>query len=124
MITATGVNASASAARWAATSPAHLRTSRWRISTEPTPAAAWGSRMLHELKPKIRADTVCTQKAAGGLSTVMNDPGSIAPKKNAFQLFVPALTAAASYEFAHPIDDNSSILGRSRPDSSGQGRAW
>ena len=95
MTTATGVTASASAARWAATSPAHLRTSRCRISTDATPATASGSRMLHELKPNTRADNACTQKAAGGLSTVMNDPGSMAPKKNAFQLTVPAFTAAA-----------------------------
>src|SRR5579864_7682363 len=47
MITATGVSASASAARWATTSPAHLRTSLCRISTDPTPAIASGSRMLH-----------------------------------------------------------------------------
>ena len=89
------VNASASADRCAATSPAHFRTSLCRISTDPTPAAACGNRMLHELKPNTRADSDCTQKAAGGLSTVMNDPGSMAPKKKAFQLFVPALTAAA-----------------------------
>ena len=32
---------------------------------------------------------------AGGLSTVMKFEESIEPKKNAFQLFVPAWTAAA-----------------------------
>jgi len=51
--------------------------------------------MLQEVNPKIRAERICTHRAAGGLSTVMKLPGSIEPKKNAFQLFVPALTAAA-----------------------------
>jgi hypothetical protein len=34
-----------------------------------------------------------TQSAAGGLSTVMKFEASDDPKKNAFQLFVPAWTA-------------------------------
>ncbi len=51
--------------------------------------------MLHELNPKMRPDSSMTQSEAGGLSTVMNDPGSIDPKRKAFQLSVPDLTAAA-----------------------------
>ena len=35
-----------------------------------------------------------TQSAAGGLSTVMKLEESDEPKKNAFQLLVPACTAA------------------------------
>ena len=93
--TATGVRVSARAARCAAMFPAHRRTRRCRTRTEATPAAASGSSMLQEVNPKIRAERICTHRAAGGLSTVMKLPGSIEPKKNAFQLFVPALTAAA-----------------------------
>ena len=36
-----------------------------------------------------------TQSEAGVLSTVMKPDASNEPKKNAFQLFVPACTAAA-----------------------------
>ena len=51
--------------------------------------------MLQELNPKIRADSSMTHSDAGGLSTVMKFEESKEPKKNAFQLFVPAWTAAA-----------------------------
>ena len=51
--------------------------------------------MLSDEKPKSRPDSSMTHRAAGGLSTVMNEPGSREPKKNAFQLSVPLLTAAA-----------------------------
>jgi len=47
------------------------------------------------LKPKIRPDRAITQSDSGGLSTVMKFEESSEPKKNAFQLFVPACTAAA-----------------------------
>ena len=50
--------------------------------------------MLHELTPKIRAESSMTHRAAGGLSTVMKLAASEEPKKNAFQLLVPAWTAA------------------------------
>ncbi len=50
--------------------------------------------MLQVPKPKIRADSPITHSANGGLSTVMNDPASTAPKKNAFQLRVPDRMAA------------------------------
>ena len=76
-------------------SPAHLRTRRCRISTDATPASASGRSMLNELKPKIRPDSAWSHNAAGGLSTVMKLPGSIEPKKNAFQLTVALFTAAA-----------------------------
>ena len=69
-------------------SPAQRCTRRCRISTEATPAAASGSSIDHELKPKMRPDRACTHRAAGGLSTVMKLPGSIEPKKKAFQLTV------------------------------------
>ena len=51
--------------------------------------------MLQLLKPKIRPDSSITQSEAGVLSTVMKFDESNEPKKNAFQLFVPAWTAAA-----------------------------
>ena len=51
--------------------------------------------MLQLEKPKILPESSITHSAAGGLSTVMNDPGSSEPKKNAFQLSVPLFTAAA-----------------------------
>jgi hypothetical protein len=51
--------------------------------------------MLKLLKPKIRPDSAITHSDAGGLSTVMKFDGSSDPKKNAFQLLVPAWTAAA-----------------------------
>ena len=50
--------------------------------------------MLHEESPKIRADSSMTHSEAGGLSTVMKLDESEEPKKNAFQLLVPACTAA------------------------------
>ena len=59
-----------------------------------TPSRAWGTRMLHELTPKTRADSSMTHSEAGGLSTVMKFDESKEPKKNAFQLLVPAWTAA------------------------------
>ena len=42
----------------------------------------------------MRADSSMTHSDAGGLSTVMKLAASNEPKKNAFQLFVPACTAA------------------------------
>ena len=50
--------------------------------------------MLQLLTPKMRADSSITHSEAGGLSTVMKLAESLEPKKNAFQLFVPACTAA------------------------------
>ena len=35
--------------------------------------------MLHELSPKTRADSACTQRASGGLSTVITPALSNAP---------------------------------------------
>ena len=59
-----------------------------------TPSSAWGTRMLHELTPKSRAEISITHSEAGGLSTVMKLDASEDPKKKAFQLLVPAWTAA------------------------------
>ena len=51
--------------------------------------------MLHVEKPNSRPESSITHSDAGGLSTVMNDARSKDPNKNAFQLSVPLLTAAA-----------------------------
>ena len=51
--------------------------------------------MLQLPKPKTRAESSITHSDPGGLSTVMKLDASSDPKKNAFQLFVPACTAAA-----------------------------
>ncbi len=51
--------------------------------------------MLQLLKPKTRPDSAITHSDAGGLSTVMKLDESSEPKNIAFQLFVPACTAAA-----------------------------
>ena len=59
------------------------------------PRAPAGASMLQLEKPKIRPDSAMTHSDAGGLSTVMKFDESIEPKKNAFQLLVPACTAAA-----------------------------
>ncbi len=50
--------------------------------------------MLQLENPNTRPDSACSHSAAGGLSTVMKLPGSIEPKKNAFQLVVALFTAA------------------------------
>ncbi len=51
--------------------------------------------MLQLETPKSRDDSSITQSEAGGLSTVMKFEESNEPNRNAFQLFVPASTAAA-----------------------------
>jgi hypothetical protein len=50
--------------------------------------------MLQEFNPKIRAEISMGHRKAGGLSTVMKFEESDEPKKKAFQLLVPAWTAA------------------------------
>ncbi len=50
--------------------------------------------MLQELTPKIRPEISMTHSEAGVLSTVMKLELSNEPKKKAFQLLVPASTAA------------------------------
>jgi hypothetical protein len=57
--------------------------------------SACGTSRLHELNPKIRALSVMTQSAAGGLSTVIALPESSEPNSHAVQDCVPACTAAA-----------------------------
>ena len=49
--------------------------------------------MLQLEEPKIRPESSMTQYAAGGLSTVLKEPGSSEPKKKAFQS-TPLFTTA------------------------------
>ena len=56
--------------------------------------SACGSRIANELRPSSRTDRAITQREAGGLSTVIELAASELPKKNAFQLSLPAWTAA------------------------------
>jgi hypothetical protein len=50
--------------------------------------------MLHEFTPKMRAEMAIGHNDAGVLSTVMKFAASDEPKRNAFQLWVAACTAA------------------------------
>jgi hypothetical protein len=92
---AIGVAAKAMAARWAAVLPRQRRTRWWTMRTDPTPASASGRSIENDEKPRTLANSAWTQSAAGGLSTVMKLPGSMAPKKNAFHDTVALFTAAA-----------------------------
>ena len=92
--TATGVSAITAPATSAAACEKCRRTVAYRSHTAPTPSSACGTRMLHELTPKARAESSMTQREAGGLSTVIAFDQSKDPKKNAFHDFVPAWTAA------------------------------
>ncbi len=56
--------------------------------------SASGTRIDHELSPKIRTDSAISHSEAGVLSTVIELPASDEPKKNAFQLCEPAWAAA------------------------------
>ncbi len=91
---ATGVTASTAPASRPAAPPNHRRTVAYSSPTAATPSSACGTRMLHALTPNRRAEISITHSAAGGLSTVIEPAASDAPKKAAFQLFVPACTAA------------------------------
>ncbi len=50
--------------------------------------------MAKELRPSSRTDSAMTHSEAGGLSTVIELAASELPKKKAFQLSLPAWTAA------------------------------
>ena len=92
---ATGVTASTSPANSPAPGPNQRLTAACSSATAATPSTTDGISMLALLKPKIRPDSAITHSDAGGLSTVMKLDESSEPKNNAFQLLVPAWTAAA-----------------------------
>ncbi len=95
MSAATGVAASSAPAARPAPVPNHRLMAAYRSATAATPSSACGTSMLQLLKPKMRPLSAITHSDAGGLSTVMKLEESSEPKKNAFQLLVPAWTAAA-----------------------------
>ena len=92
---ATGVSASSAPAIKPAAGPAVLRTDADKSATDATPSSTWGSRIAKELTPNSRVLISITHSAAGGLSTVIVLAASDDPKRNAFQLCVPACAAAA-----------------------------
>ncbi|SLC69461.1 Uncharacterised protein [Mycobacteroides abscessus subsp. massiliense] len=91
---ATGVSASTAPAMRAAPDPKCFRTVTYSSATEATPSSTWGTWMDQVLTPKIRAEISMGHNAAGGLSTVIALPPSAEPNRKAFQLWVPACTAA------------------------------
>ncbi len=92
--TAIGVSASTVPAINPAAGPNQRLTVANSRPTEATPMSASGTRMLHELSPKIRTDNAMIHSEAGVLSTVIEFAASEEPKKKAFQLSDPACTAA------------------------------
>src|SRR4051812_4646156 len=84
--TITGVTASAAPAIRPATGPKTRRTVALSTATEPTVNSACGSSIAKDDHPNTRADSPIAHSESGGLSTVMNEPGSMAPKNHAFQL--------------------------------------
>ncbi len=89
-----GVVASASPATKPAARPKRRRTRSQTSATAATPMSACGTRMLSELKPNTFANAACTQRASGGLSTVMTPAASKEPKMKLCQLVVIERTAA------------------------------
>ena len=92
---ATGVSARTSPAMSPAGGPNQRLTAAYSSRTDATPSSACGASIDHWLKPKIRPDISITHREPGVLSTVMKLDWSNEPKKNAFQLLVPAWIAAA-----------------------------
>ena len=62
--------------------------------TAATPISASGARMLRGRKPNTRTDSAWTQKASGGLSTVISPLLSSEPKRKSCQLVLIERTAA------------------------------
>jgi hypothetical protein len=77
--TATGVSADTAPAMRPAAGPNHRLTVANSNQTVATPMSASGTRMLHELTPKIRADRSMIQSAPGVLSTVIEFAASDEP---------------------------------------------
>ncbi len=91
---ATGVSASTPPASSPAAAPNRRRTAAYSTPTAATPISTSGTRIAQEPSPKSRTDSAIGHREAGGLSTVMEFAASEEPKKNAFQLSLPACTAA------------------------------
>ena len=79
MRTATGVSAATAPATSAAPGPNQRLTVAWSRATIATPSSAWGTRIDHELTPKIRAEIAIGQMDIGVLSIVMKFDASVEP---------------------------------------------
>ncbi len=91
---ATGVRAKTATAISPATGPKRRRTAELSTAAVARAISTCGARIAQELSPNSRTDRAIGQSAAGGLSTVMALAESSEPKKRAFQLWLPAWTAA------------------------------
>lgn len=91
---ATGVSANTPTAISPATGPKRRRTAVFSTAAVASAIRTWGARIAQEFSPNSRTDRAIGQSAAGGLSTVMALAESSEPKKSAFQLWLPAWTAA------------------------------
>jgi hypothetical protein len=90
-----GLRASTAPAMVAAVAPKRRRTVHHNRATANVPASALGSRTLQLFTPKLRADSAAIHRATGGLSTLMNPPGSKLAKKKLCQLIDMLRVAAA-----------------------------
>ena len=70
----------------AATTPNRRRTMHHKTATAAVPAKADGRIRLHVETPNSRTDTAVIHSGTGGLSTLMNPPGSNAAKNQLCQL--------------------------------------
>ncbi len=91
---ATGVSAKTAMVISPAPALKRRRTPAYRTPAVVTPISTCGARIAQELSPKTRTERAIGQSVAGGLSTVMALAASSEPKKKAFQLWLPAWTAA------------------------------
>ena len=95
MSVATGVRATMAPAMSPASGPNQRRTVVYSTPTVATPFRACGISRLQEFSPNMRADSSMGHRNPAGLSTVMKFEESSEPNRKAFQLLVPAWTAAA-----------------------------
>ena len=77
--TVIGVSASTRPPANPAARPNRRRTRSYTSQTVATPISACGTSSAHELKPNARAESAWTQRASGGLSTVMTPAASNEP---------------------------------------------
>lgn len=91
---ATGVSANTATVMSPAAALNRRRTAAYSTPAVAAAITTCGARIAQELSPKTRTDRAMGHRVAGGLSTVMALAASSEPKKNAFQLRLPACTAA------------------------------
>ena len=73
------MSAATAPATSAAPGPNQRFTVAWSTATTATPSSAWGTRIDHELSPKIRAEIAIGQIESGVLSIVMKFDASVEP---------------------------------------------